>query len=170
MNALTFYAQRLPARDEYTHRVGLTQDSIGEGRGGLDDVFAIVEDDQHGLVSRVLDDRRHWSTAACTISSAEWTALRTCVFFSIGAKSTKNTSSADFERSLSTTPIAKVVLPMPPGPEIVTRQSRDKSRKTVSILLERPTIAFACIGSLDAARLGVSGIVRSSRWTGAQNE
>ena len=110
------------------------------------------------------------STADCTISSAEWTALKTCVFFSIGAKSTKNTSSADFEHSPSTTPIAKVVLPMPPGPEIVTRRAGDKSRKTVSIPLERPNIAFACIGSLDAARLGVSGSGRSSRWTGAQKE
>ena len=59
MNALTFYAQRLPARDEYTHCVGLTQDSIGEGCGGFDDVFAIVEHHQHVLVLQVLDDRRH---------------------------------------------------------------------------------------------------------------
>ena len=152
-------AQRLAAGRQDLDLGHAAEQLGGQGRGGLDDVLAVVEHDQHPAALR-RGTRPEQQLDRTAVARRARPA---------GARSTNRTPCSQEPASCLATAIASVVLPMPPGPTTVTSRWFASCLRSVSRLSVRSIRRVIGAGRPDASadcRRGAARLSSSVRATG----
>ena len=171
---LAVHPQPLAARGEHVQLRAGAQQPIDEPRAGVDDVLAVVEDDEHALGADVLGEgvdriavRARLHAEPVAVSATTNAGSET------GASSTTRTPASKSFCLRATSSSARRVFPHPPGPVSVNRRVCPSSPSSSASSRSRPTKLVSCWGTrlrpprrARAARRGSAGRAAASRGRG----
>ena len=124
--------QRFPAGRQDMGLRRLLEDPLGQRRDRIDQMLAVVEQQEQTLAAKEGQDSRHRIVDADRQAQAAATTLATSAAAWREPKSTKWTAPANLSARPWPIDTASVVLPMPPGPTIVTNRTCHQLRSILA--------------------------------------